>query len=179
MIGGPIATTSSMSECLCDRSRDASVTRPLMPAEPSSVQTISSSQQRAELVLPEDQVSVAEAERRRSRTRRSPCSRAPADRSARRRGRRRRRRPSVAVPNGSARPSARPAHKSASPTRQRCCISRVVLPTAWITSVTVPFSRSKSAIVSGMRSPCSCYITITNWPGRAAFAISGWRTSSM
>ena len=42
------------------------------------------------------------------------------------------------------------------PTRQLCCISRVVLPTAWITSVIVPRSRSKSAIVSGIRSPCSC-----------------------
>ena len=39
------------------------------------------------------------------------------------------------------------------PTWQFCCISRVVLPTAWITSVIVPCSGSKSASVSGMRSP--------------------------
>ena len=50
------------------------------------------------------------------------------------------------------------------PTWQFCCISRVVLPTAWITSVIVPSSGSKSASVSGMRSPCSCSITMTNWP---------------
>jgi hypothetical protein len=62
--------------------------------------------------------------------------------------------------------------------RQFCCISRVVLPTAWMTSVIVPLSRSKSAMVKGMRSPCSCSITITNWPGLAALAISGWRISS-
>ena len=39
------------------------------------------------------------------------------------------------------------------PTTQVCCISLVVLPTAWMTSVTVPLARSKSAMVSGMRSP--------------------------
>ena len=65
------------------------------------------------------------------------------------------------------------------PTRQFCCISRVVLPTAWITRVIVPFAGSKSASVSGMRSPCSCSMTITNWPAFAAFAIIGWRISSM
>jgi hypothetical protein len=43
MIGGPIATTSSMSGAR-DRLLMPSVTRPLMPAEPSSVQMISSSQ---------------------------------------------------------------------------------------------------------------------------------------
>ena len=64
------------------------------------------------------------------------------------------------------------------PTRQSRCISRVVLPTAWITSVIVPLSRSKSAMVRGMRSPCSWDMTMTNWPGRAAFAIIGWRISS-
>ena len=64
------------------------------------------------------------------------------------------------------------------PTWQFCCISRVVLPTAWITSVMVPASGSKSASVSGMRSPCSCSITMTNWPALAAFAITGWRISS-
>ena len=45
MIGGPMATTSSMSACAAIACLMPSVTRPLMPAEPSSVQTISSSQQ--------------------------------------------------------------------------------------------------------------------------------------
>ena len=69
--------------------------------------------------------------------------------------------------------------KSESPTLQPACISLVVLPTAWITSVMVPRSRLKSAMVSGMRSPCSCSITMTNCPGLAAWAICGWATSSM
>ena len=51
----------------------------------------------------------------------------------------------------------------------------VVLPTAWITRVIVPPAGSKSAIVSGMRSPCSWDMTMTNWPGRAARAIKGCR----
>ena len=62
MIGGPIATTSSMSGASRWRCLMPSVTKPLMPAEPSSVQMISSSQTGAELVLPEHQVLVAEAE---------------------------------------------------------------------------------------------------------------------
>ena len=45
MIGGPMATTSSMSACLAIACAMPAVTKPLMPAEPSSVQTISSSQQ--------------------------------------------------------------------------------------------------------------------------------------
>ena len=64
------------------------------------------------------------------------------------------------------------------PTWQSRCISCVVLPTAWITRVTVPFSASKSASVNGMRSPCSCDITMTNCPGRAALAIIGCSISS-
>ena len=44
MIGGPIATTSSMSGCLATACLMPSVTSPLMPSEPSSVQTMSSSQ---------------------------------------------------------------------------------------------------------------------------------------
>ena len=51
------------------------------------------------------------------------------------------------------------------PTWHICCISRVVLPTAWMTSVIVPLARSKSAMVSGMRSPSACDMTMTNWPG--------------
>ena len=43
--GGPIATHSSMSGCFSMARRMPSVTMPLIPAEPSSVQTISSSQQ--------------------------------------------------------------------------------------------------------------------------------------
>jgi hypothetical protein len=74
-----------------------------------------------------------------------------------------------------------PAHERVHrvPTWQACCISRVVFPTAWITSVIVPFSGSKSASVSGMRSPSGWDMTMTNCPGRAALAISGWRISSM
>ena len=48
------------------------------------------------------------------------------------------------------------------PTVQVCCISRVVLPTAWITRVMVPFFRSKSAMVRGIRSPRSWEMTTTN-----------------
>ena len=59
------------------------------------------------------------------------------------------------------------------PALQASCISLVVLPTAWITSVMVPFFASKSAMVSGMRSPCSFSMTMTNWPGCAALAIIG------
>ncbi len=44
MIGGPIASTSSMSGCAASACSMPFVTRPLMPAEPSSVQTMSSSQ---------------------------------------------------------------------------------------------------------------------------------------
>ena len=44
MIGGPIAIASSMSGCAASACSMPLVTRPLMPAEPSSVQTISSSQ---------------------------------------------------------------------------------------------------------------------------------------
>ena len=43
--GGPMATHSSMSGCFSMACRMPSVTSPLMPAEPSSVQRISSSQQ--------------------------------------------------------------------------------------------------------------------------------------
>ena len=44
MIGGPMASTSSMSGCAASACSMPFVTRPLMPAEPSSVQTMSSSQ---------------------------------------------------------------------------------------------------------------------------------------
>ena len=44
MTGGPIATHSSMSGCFSIARLMPSVTVPLIPAEPSSVQTISSSQ---------------------------------------------------------------------------------------------------------------------------------------
>jgi hypothetical protein len=52
-------------------------------------------------------------------------------------------------------------------------ISKVVLPTAWMTTVTVPRAASKSATVSGMRSPCSSMRAMMKWPGRAARATSG------
>ena len=44
MIGGPIASASSMSACAASACSMPLVTRPLIPAEPSSVQTMSSSQ---------------------------------------------------------------------------------------------------------------------------------------
>jgi hypothetical protein len=56
-------------------------------------------------------------------------------------------------------------------------ISNVVLPTAWITTVTVPARALKSATVSGIRSPCSSIRAITKCPGRAARATSGAFTS--
>ena len=43
MIGGPIATTSSMSECCASACSIPAVTTPLIPSEPSSVQTMNSS----------------------------------------------------------------------------------------------------------------------------------------
>ena len=118
----------------------------------------------AELVLPEHHVAVAKAQRRRSRGRRCAHTRAPAGRPARRRGRRRRTGPSCGCRCGSGCPSGRRPRTGSCRPGSCCCISRVVLPTAWITSVIVPCSRSKSASVSGMRSPCSCSITMTNWP---------------
>ncbi len=48
----------------------------------------------------------------------------------------------------------------------------VVLPTSWQTTVIVPFSTSASAIVSGILSPCSSILKITNCPGFVFAAIS-------
>src|ERR1019366_3438809 len=56
-------------------------------------------------------------------------------------------------------------------------ISKVVLPTAWTTTVTVPLATLKSATVRGMRSPCSSMRAMTKCPGRAARATSGAFTS--
>ena len=49
----------------------------------------------------------------------------------------------------------------------------VVAPTTWKMIVTVPFSRSYPAIVSGMRSPSASARRMMNWPGFAFFAMSG------
>src|SRR5450755_450349 len=46
-----------------------------------------------------------------------------------------------------------------------------------MTTVTVPRSASKSATVSGMRSPCSSMRAMMKWPGRAARATSAAPTS--
>ena len=54
---------------------------------------------------------------------------------------------------------------------------RVVVPTTMKTDVTVPRSRSQSAIVSGILSPRASGMTMTNWPGRHLRAISGASTS--
>ena len=51
-------------------------------------------------------------------------------------------------------------------------------PTACTTSVIEPFSISASAIVKGMRSPCSPTRTITKCPGRRERAIIGASTTS-
>src|ERR1039458_9908167 len=56
-------------------------------------------------------------------------------------------------------------------------ISKVVLPTAWTTTVTVPDPALKSATVSGIRSPCSSMRAMIKCPGRAARATSGAFTS--
>ena len=74
-------------------------------------------------------------------------------------------------------PSGPTKSSNVSPSWYAVIISRVVLPSAWMTIVTVPQSRSKSATVSGMRSPPSCRRTMTKWPGCAARATSGAYTS--
>src|ERR1017187_3964961 len=51
-------------------------------------------------------------------------------------------------------PSGPMKSRMVSPSR-KANISNVVLPTAWMTTVTVPLATLKSATVSGMRSPCS------------------------
>src|ERR1017187_1729037 len=62
-------------------------------------------------------------------------------------------------------------------TPRKVIISKVVLPTAWITTVTVPRSTLKSATVNGIRSPCSSMRAMMKCPGRAARATSGALTS--
>ena len=102
----------------------------------------------------------------------------PAGRRARHPVRRRRRRPSSRRRGGWECPSGRPSRTGAVPTTQFCCISLRRLADGLDHEGDRPRPRSKSAIVSGMRSPCSCSITMTNWPGLAARAIAGWRISS-
>ncbi len=175
--GGPIATTSSMSAWRAIACSRPAVTRPCRPALPSSVQTISSSHTAANL----------SCQNIRSRLRKpiTPITFAPCSWYAR------------ACGNTGATPSPPPTQTtffglpmwlgmpigptsaySEVPTWQSRRIACVVLPTAWITRVMVPRSRSKSASVSGMRSPCSSAITMTNCPGLAARAINGCSISS-
>ena len=59
----------------------------------------------------------------------------------------------------------------------KATMSCVEAPMGWVTMVTVPFSTSKSLMVSGMRSPFSSALTIRNWPGLAAAASLGASTT--
>ena len=52
------------------------------------------------------------------------------------------------------------------------------VPTFWMIRVMVPFSRSASAMVSGIRSPFSSMRTMTNWPGLCLRATCGASTTS-
>ena len=131
-----------------------SVTRPLIPAEPSSVQTISSSQQRAKLVFPEHQVACCGSRGCRSRRRRFPCSRAPAGKPARRPARRRRTGPSSPCRCGSGMPMG--------PTSASSRLADMAVALDFARGLAdgldderdrCPRARSKSAMVSGMRSP--------------------------
>jgi hypothetical protein len=55
-------------------------------------------------------------------------------------------------------------------------ISMLLVPTPCTTKVMVPASTSQSARVSGISSPSGSGSTRTNWPARAARAMSGERT---
>ena len=66
-----------------------------------------------------------------------------------------------------------PANES--PTCMRL-ISMLLVPTPWTTRQIVPASVSQSARVSGMSSPSGRGRTRTNWPARAAAAMTGERT---
>src|ERR1017187_1783100 len=74
------------------------------------------------------------------------------------------------------RPNGPMKSRIVSPSR-KVIISKVVLPTAWITTVTVPRSTLKSATVNGIRSPRSSMRAMMKCPGRAARATSGAWTS--
>ena len=54
-----------------------------------------------------------------------------------------------------------------------CLSFSVVAPIVCTMMVTVPFSRSKSWMVMGMRSPFSSTRRMMNWPGSAFFATIG------
>ena len=57
------------------------------------------------------------------------------------------------------------------------CVDEMTDVAHWNTMVTVPFSRSKSQIVSGIRSPFSSIFTMTNSPGWQDLATLGASTS--
>ena len=76
-----------------------------------------------------------------------------------------------------ARRAGRRSRRRCRPACSRSSSRGVVLPSVWTTIVMVPFLRSKSATVSGMRSPPSRRRSMTKWPGWAAAATSGASTS--
>ena len=151
-----------------------SLTKPFMPAEPSSVHRISSSQHARELVAPENQILGAETEHadhvgatfleaaRLGIDRRHAQAAADAHHLFRAADRARdAHRSDDAVERG-----PRPGRSAASPWWSCRPPARP--------GSSVPSLRSKSAMVSGMRSPACRDITMTNCPGLAALAISGW-----
>ena len=152
----------------------ASVTKPLRPRDPSSVQTWSSLD-----AAPSRSSKTRRSARRAPRIVTTSC---PASRKARAMG-------SIgAAPMPPATHATVPRKSSGLPGTPMCVglprgpatlakespsanasvISIVVLPTAWTTSVIVPARRSTSAIVSGIRSDRAWGRTMTNWPGAVA-----------
>ena len=172
MIGGPIAITRSGGVALSQSSLSGAVTRSLRPYEPSSVQTITSS----------------EAARMRSSKMSRSFVRAarmlvtwlpaafiawaigwigatpmPPPQSTTR--------PNLSTSLGM--PSGPRTSARASPTPRRASLS-VEAPTAWKTTVTVPAASSASAMVSGTRSPQSWSTwTMRNWPALCSRAMCG------
>ncbi len=185
--GGPMAiarwTSLPFARRLSIKSFSTSVTKPLRPYEPSSVQTRSS---------------FEAAPRRSSKTSRSflrapriVTTSCPASRKARAIGsmgaapmppatqatvpRKSSGLPGTAMCVGLPRGPA--TFENASPSPKASVISIVVFPTACTTRVIVPLSRSASAIVSGIRSERACGRTMTNWPARWRLATRGASTS--
>ena len=172
---GPIATTRS-GRSRSSTSCSAAVTKPSRPALPSSVHRISSSAHAPSL----------SAQNTRSLLRKPTMHvvRLPASLNARSCGKigatPRPPPTSTTWPTGSmccGRPKGPTKSANSSPASYLSRISRVVAPSDCTTTVIVPRSRSKSATVSGMRSPASSSRSMTKWPGCADCAMSGASTS--
>ncbi len=131
---------------------------------------------RAHLVFPEEQLLVARADDRDDMVAGLPSDRARWGTSARCPRRPPRRPPCRSSRSRWGGPAARPRSKSHRPT-SIVPICMVDLPTSWKISVIVPAAGSWSAMVSGMRSPCSSAMTMTNCPALALRATCGASTT--